>query len=74
MLVLTRHHNETIVIGKDIEVTIVAIRGDKVKLGITAPPEVPVHRKEVAEEIARERGESALEDALDDNRPKIRSS
>lgn len=55
MLVLSRQNDETIMIGDDIEVTVVDIRGDKVRLGITAPKKVPVHRKEVHEAIKRER-------------------
>ena len=54
MLVLSRQKDETIKIGDDIEITIVDIRGDKVRLGITAPPHIPVHRKEVYEAIQRE--------------------
>ena len=54
MLVLSRQRNETIVIGDDIEITVVDIRGDKVRLGITAPTHIPVHRKEVYEAIQRE--------------------
>lgn len=54
MLVLSRQRDETIMIGDDIEITIVDIRGDKVRLGITAPTEIPVHRKEVYEAIRRE--------------------
>lgn len=54
MLVLSRQKDETIMIGDDIEITIVDIRGDKVRLGITAPPHIPVHRKEVYEAIKRE--------------------
>lgn len=54
MLVLTRERDETIMIGDDIEITIVDIRGDHVRLGITAPREVPVHRKEVYLAIQRE--------------------
>lgn len=54
MLVLSRQRDETIMIGDDIEITIVDIRGDKVRLGITAPSHVPVHRKEVYEAIKRE--------------------
>ncbi len=54
MLVLSRQRDETIVIGEDVEVTIVDIRGDKVRLGISAPKHVPVHRKEVFEAIKRE--------------------
>ena len=54
MLVLSRHRDESIIIGDDIEITIVEIRGDKVRLGITAPQHVPVHRQEVYEAIKRE--------------------
>jgi len=51
MLILTRKVNESIVIGGNIEVMVVLIQGDKVKLGILAPLEVPVHRKEIARRI-----------------------
>ena len=54
MLVLSRQRDESIVIGDNIVVTIVDIRGDKVRLGIDAPTEVPVHRREVYEAIQRE--------------------
>ena len=51
MLVLSRKKNESIVINNDITVTVVEIRGDKVRLGIVAPKDVPVHREEVYEAI-----------------------
>ena len=51
MLVLSRKKNESIVINNDITVTVVEIRGDKVRLGIVAPKEVPVHRQEVYDAI-----------------------
>ncbi len=54
MLVLSRHRDESIMIGDDVVVTIVDIRGDKVRLGIAAPQEIPVHRQEVYEAIKRE--------------------
>ena len=47
-MVLTRRKNEKIVIGEGIVVTVVAINGNRVRLGIDAPPEVPVHREEIA--------------------------
>jgi carbon storage regulator CsrA len=53
MLVLSRQRDETVMIGDDVEVTVVDIRGDKVRLGITAPREVSVHRKEVYDAIRR---------------------
>ncbi len=55
MLVLSRQRDEMIMIGDDIEITIVDIRGEKVRLGINAPAHVPVHRKEVYEAIKREK-------------------
>lgn len=55
MLVLSRQRDETIKIGDDIEVTVVDIRGDKVRLGINAPKSVSVHRKEVYEAIQKEK-------------------
>jgi carbon storage regulator len=60
MLVLSRQRDEVIKIGDDIEITVVDIRGDKVRLGITAPKEVSVHRKEVYEAIKKENQAAAL--------------
>ena len=54
MLVLSRQRDETIMIGDEIEITVVDIRGDKVRLGISAPSKIAVHRKEVYESIKRE--------------------
>lgn len=54
MLVLSRQRDESIMIGDNVVVTIVDIRGDKVRLGIEAPGEIPVHRQEVYEAIRRE--------------------
>ena len=59
MLVLSRQRDETIMIGDDVEITIVDVRGDKVRLGITAPDRIAVHRKEVYEAIRRENTEAA---------------
>ena len=53
MLVLSRFRDESIMVG-DIEVMVVDIRGDKVRLGITAPPGVPIHRKEIYEAIRKQ--------------------
>ena len=65
MLVLSRQRDETIMIGDDIEITVVDIRGDKVRLGISAPTRIAVHRKEVYESIRRE-NEQASRIAHDD--------
>ncbi len=54
MLVLSRQRDETIMIGDDVELTVVDIRGDKVRLGIKAPTRIAVHRKEIFEAIRRE--------------------
>jgi carbon storage regulator len=59
MLVLSRGRDESIVIGDNVVVTIVDIRGDKVRLGIQAPGEIPVHRQEVYEAIQRENHKAA---------------
>ena len=53
MLVLSRKKNESIVINDDITIVVVEIRGDKVRLGVEAPKEVPVHRREVFDAIHR---------------------
>ncbi len=53
MLVLSRKKNESIVINNDITIVVVEIRGDKVRLGVEAPKEVPVHRREVYDAIQR---------------------
>ncbi len=69
MLVLSRKKNESIVINNDITIVVVEIRGDKVRLGVEAPKEVPVHRREVYEAIKRNEqaqqisDESATDDA-----------
>ena len=53
MLVLSRKKNESIVINNEITIVVVEIRGDKVRLGVEAPREVPVHRREVFDAIQR---------------------
>lgn len=58
MLVLSRKKNESIVINDDITIVVVEIRGDKVRLGVEAPKDVPVHRLEVYEAIKRAEAES----------------
>lgn len=59
MLVLSRQRDETIMIGDEIEITVVDIRGDKVRLGINAPTRIAVHRKEVYEAIRKENEHAA---------------
>lgn len=57
MLVLSRQRDESIMIGDDVEIIIVDVRGDKVRLGITAPKDIPVHRREIYDAIQREKGQ-----------------
>ena len=74
MLVLSRHKDETIMIGDDIELTVVDIRGDKVRLGIKAPSNIPVLRKEVYDAIRKENEGASTIDKSDLNeipKPKI---
>ena len=66
MLVLSRKKNESIVINNDITIVVVEIRGDKVRLGIEAPKEIPVHRREVYEAIQRNEVASAQSPATTD--------
>lgn len=63
MLVLSRHRDESIMIGDNIVITVVDIRGDKVRLGIQAPTNVPVHREEIYEAIKRENGKADADKA-----------
>ena len=62
LLVLTRKSNQSIMIGDDVEVSILSVMGDKVRIGIQAPQEVPVFRTEIYLEIHREDGEGAQKD------------
>jgi carbon storage regulator len=61
MLVLSRQKDESIMVGDEVEITIVDVRGDKVRLGISAPRSIAVHRKEVYEAIQREKEEQEQE-------------
>lgn len=60
MLVLTRKRDESIMIGDDIKIIVVDVRGDQVKLGIDAPRHIPVHREEIYKEIQEENRRAAL--------------
>lgn len=65
MLALSRKKNEALVINNDIEITVLDIRGDQVKIGISAPKEVPVYRKEVYLQIQEANKEAMNADNLD---------
>ncbi|MBX3444642.1 MAG: carbon storage regulator CsrA [Planctomyces sp.] len=65
MLVLSRKKNESIIIADSVRITVVEIRGDKVRLGIEAPRDVPVHRTEVYEQLQRMKAEDEARAAVD---------
>jgi carbon storage regulator len=71
MLVLTRKSNQSIMIGDDIEVSVLSIMGEKVRIGIQAPRDIPVFRKEVYLEIQQERA-GTVEDAGSDSNNNVR--
>jgi carbon storage regulator len=71
MLVLTRRSNQSIMIGDDVEVTVLAVSGEKVRIGITAPNEIPVFRKEVYLRIAAE-GSGPIDSEVDEQRVPVR--
>jgi carbon storage regulator len=65
MLVLSRKKNESIIINNDITIVVVEIRGDKVRLGVEAPKEIPVHRREVYDAIRRSQEQEQEQDQND---------
>lgn len=69
MLVLSRKKNESIVINDDITIVVVEIRGDKVRLGVEAPKEVPVHRREVFDAIRRNESAARKKKTHSDAKP-----
>lgn len=70
MLALSRKVNESIIIGNDIQITILEIKGEQIKIGITAPKSVPVYREEVYEQI-KEANKEAVSDAVQENLKKL---
>ena len=69
MLVLSRQRDESIMIGDNVEIIIVDVRGDKVRLGITAPKEIPVHRREIYDAIQREKKEKEESQKKQEEKP-----
>ena len=72
MLVLSRQRDESIMIGDDVEIIIVDVRGDKVRLGITAPKNIPVHRREIYDAIQREKTEKKEPDKQPEKEPQAK--
>jgi carbon storage regulator len=73
MLVLSRQRDESIMIGDNVEIIIVDVRGDKVRLGITAPKDIPVHRREIYDAIQREKSEKKESQKQQEAEPKEES-
>ncbi len=73
MLVLTRKSNQSIMIGDDIEISVLSIMGEKVRIGIQAPRDIPVFRKEVYLEIQAERGQVTAGETVNEALRKLSS-
>jgi len=68
MLILTRRIGETLVIGDDVHITVLGVKGNQVRIGINAPKSVSVHREEIYDRIQREKGGDDYDNKNDDNK------
>ncbi len=68
MLILTRRAGETVMIGSDVTITVLGVKGNQVRIGINAPKDVAVHREEIYERIQGEKAAEAAGDSVDENK------
>ncbi len=68
MLILTRRAGETVMIGSDVTITVLGVKGNQVRIGINAPKDVAVHREEIFERIQSEQSGSSGADSAEDNK------
>ena len=68
MLILTRRAGETVMIGSDVTITVLGVKGNQVRIGINAPKDVAVHREEIYERIQSEKSGNSGADPADDNK------
>ena len=69
MLILTRRVGETLMVGDDVSITVLGVKGNQVRIGINAPKEIAVHREEIYQRIKAEQASAASDNAPDDPNP-----
>ena len=73
MLILTRRVGETLVIGDDVTITVLGVRGNQVRIGVNAPRDVSVHREEIYERIKKEKAQEGIVDDDDDEQEAVQA-